>query len=283
MIWFKHEIGKGGSSQFLTKLNLEFGPAGSYIFWRTLEIMAHEFTVDHPAENVFQWKWFLNQFVGVKRHQVVNILSVCHQQAVDTVGEKGIYFVREKKEVYVSSPRLKRNLDEYTQRLMKKTSKLYPDKLQTKSGETPTHRFRLRLRHSMKEANASPEKEKTPKKEPTNGGEKQNKEDFYSKEILGMVDRLYANYWKVVDGDRANNVHAWVASQNKKSIQPGATWAYLKHLLDLRPADRPVNPWTYANGFMKAYTQHDTTKRDDMFGNIVERLKALEPEFKGEK
>ena len=185
--------------------------------------------------------------------------------------------MRDGDEVYLSSPRLKRNCDEYTQRLLKKISTQYPDKVRTNTGQTPTHRYRLRLRHSMKEANASPEKEKNPKKEPKNGGAKPGEEkvDYYNQEIEYLVDKLYLSYWKEVSGDRSNNVHAWVGSQRKKKIQPGAIWAYLKHIYDMRAPDRPANPWSYSEGFMKSYTMHDVIKRDDIFGSTVEKMKKL--------
>jgi hypothetical protein len=115
--WFKHLVKSGDNSDIETAIEL-FGPAGYYVFFRTLEIMADEFS---PDGNVFLWDVFRKKF-RVSPAKLIKIL-----QFFDEKNRIFLSFFNQNRKNYIrlKCPKLSTLADEYT----RKKSGVSPDKV----------------------------------------------------------------------------------------------------------------------------------------------------------
>ena len=76
MKWYKHLVDSGDDPDIDDAINL-FGPAGYYVFFRTLEVMSREFDVNAPGKNVFSVKFFRKKLnvSWIKAQKILNFYN----------------------------------------------------------------------------------------------------------------------------------------------------------------------------------------------------------------
>jgi len=133
MKWFKH-LTASGTDPDIGAIVDKFGFKGYYLFFRTLEIMSTELSVENPAENSFNFHWFLDQFSRkIDRKTLLNFFDFTSK-----IGR--IYYTLNGKTITIKCPKLKDLTDEYTDKMMKQKSGVNRDSIGSKSGVNPAHR-----------------------------------------------------------------------------------------------------------------------------------------------
>jgi hypothetical protein len=123
--WIKHLVDSGDDPDIMDAVNI-FGPAGYYVFFRTLELMAREFSVDTPGENIFSIPILRKKF-QISFKKVEEILKFFDEK--DRIKVK---FLNGDKllSIHLKCEKLKELSDEFTQRNIR-------SKIGIKSGVTP--------------------------------------------------------------------------------------------------------------------------------------------------
>jgi hypothetical protein len=120
MKWFKHLVDSGDDPD-IGAIVSKFGAKGYYLFFRTLEVMAREFDPDHPGENTFDKRWFLQRFYAVStRFRLQSFFAF-------TTELHRIEYREEGENVHLTCYKLKDLTDEYTGKMMAKVSGQNPD------------------------------------------------------------------------------------------------------------------------------------------------------------
>jgi len=144
MKWFKHLVDSGDDPDIGVIIG-KFGFEGYYLFFRTLEIMAREFDVESPAENVFDFGWFSSRLRReISEKTIVDFFEL-------TSKLKRIFYAIENHEIWLNCPKLKELADEYTTKLLaKKTMDENPDSVGIKSGDSPVQRSKNKKKNKKK-------------------------------------------------------------------------------------------------------------------------------------
>ena len=134
MKWFKHLVDSGDDPNIDDSFTL-FGPAGPYVFFRTLEVMSREFDIHNPGKNEFSVE-FLRKKYRVSWQKTLKILKF-----FDERGRIFLAFPNSERLPAISlyCPKLEHLTDEYTQKQLKALSGQTPnssrDKLRPKEEE----------------------------------------------------------------------------------------------------------------------------------------------------
>jgi len=131
MKWFKHMVDSGDDPD-IGHIMTKFGEYGYYLFFRILELMAREFDIENPGENIFDFEWFCNRLImknskpycnGTKtqrythRKLVINFLETCKKL------KRYDYKIQEDGFIWIKCEKLKELTDEYTKRQLAKKQK----------------------------------------------------------------------------------------------------------------------------------------------------------------
>lgn len=119
MAWFKHLI---GDSQFVDELIIEHGSEGYYVYYRTIEIMAENYNIEKPAENLFHWEYYFAKFHRIHKNKIIKVLATCTEKYISTKGKKGIYSEERHKHIYLKCMKLKELADRWTKETVRKLS-----------------------------------------------------------------------------------------------------------------------------------------------------------------
>jgi len=112
MKWFKHLVDSGDDPDIGAIVN-RFGPRGYYLFFRTLEIMAREFSIHHPGRNTFQIQWLLQRYSCQTGKKVLTNFF----RFTNKLGRIRCRINRDT--VFLNCPKLKDLADEYTLKQLK--------------------------------------------------------------------------------------------------------------------------------------------------------------------
>ena len=129
MKWFKHLVDSGDDPDIDDAISL-FGPAGYYVFFRTLEIMGREFDPENPGKNKFSVLYFKSKF-RCNWSTTKKILNYFHEK-------HRIQFVFTNTEhmdqIELNCPKLRGLCDEYSKKQISKKSGQNQEFVGTKSG-----------------------------------------------------------------------------------------------------------------------------------------------------
>ncbi len=92
-------------------------------------------------------------------------------------------------------------------------------------------------------------------------------QDEYAEHIDKLRDKLGLQYWRT----GRDNVHAWIMYQVKRNIKAKAILYCLMRVDE----ERPDHPWAYCEGILKKYNDSELHKKDNIFNDIVEKMKRL--------
>lgn len=92
-------------------------------------------------------------------------------------------------------------------------------------------------------------------------------QDDYAERIDLLRDKLGLQYWRT----GRDNVHAWIMYQVKKKIKAKAILYCLMRVDE----ERPDHPWAYCEGILKKYNDSELHKKDNIFNDILEKMKRL--------
>jgi len=133
MRWFKHLI-ESGDDPDIGAIENEFGFKGYYMFFRILEIMSKEFSVENPGENTFNFQWFLGRFSRkIDRKMMIKFLDF-------TSKKERIFYNLNDKEIWLKCPKLKELTDNYTVRILRSKSEVTTDLKGSNSEKNTSHR-----------------------------------------------------------------------------------------------------------------------------------------------
>jgi uncharacterized phage protein (TIGR02220 family) len=216
MKWFKHLTASGHDPDIGEVID-KFGFEGYYLFFRTLEIMATEFKIETPGENIFNFSWFLGEFSRkIKRKKVIEFLEFTTKKGRITYSLNG-------DSIYLKCNKLKVHTDEYTQKLIKQKSGFTPDLIQKKSKENPSHR--IRIKNKNKEVSKDTYKELR-KKIIEYLNEKTNKKyEPDSKETIDFIngrinDKKNPATWETFKHVIDVKVSQWLGAEDEKWLRP---------------------------------------------------------------
>jgi len=118
MRWFKHLIESGDDPDIGT-IMAKLGFKGYYLFFRTIEIMSREFSVQNPGKNTFNFNWFLQRFTRtVRKKDLISFLNLC-QELKDSEGRSRISYKIIGDKIELNCPKLKDLADKYTEEMMR--------------------------------------------------------------------------------------------------------------------------------------------------------------------
>ena len=133
MKWFKH-LTASRNDPDIGAIITRFGYKGYFLFFRTLEIMSDEFSIENPAKNEFDFKWFLDQFPrNIDKKTLIKFLEFCQ----DSLEKRRIIFSLNSKNISINFPKLKDLTDDYTSRVIRGLSEVNTDKVRSKSEKNP--------------------------------------------------------------------------------------------------------------------------------------------------
>jgi len=142
MKWFKHLVDSGSDPDIVDSVNI-FGPAGYYVFFRTLELMSREFDIKNPGFVQFSTK-FLRKNYQISEKKLMKILDYYQEK-------RRIFYkiipCKPLPKIELNCPKLKTLTDEYTNKKLKEKSGQNPDKNSSTdielSGFTPSQRQQI--------------------------------------------------------------------------------------------------------------------------------------------
>ena len=119
MKWFKHISDSGDDPDIDDAITL-FGYCGYYIFWRTLEVMAREFDIYNPGQNVFTLSFFKSKLRSNLGHfsEVLDFFQKKHRIYFKFFNRDGIKYI------WLNCPKLKDLCDSFTERMIRESTKL---------------------------------------------------------------------------------------------------------------------------------------------------------------
>jgi hypothetical protein len=224
MLWYKHLSASGNDPDIDDSVS-KFGPAGYYVFFRTLEVMAREFDVKKPGFNRFSVEFFRKKF-RISWQKTVKILNFFDQR-------KRIFMKHCELDgmpaIELNCPKLKKLCDEYTAKQIRILSGQNPDTIRTLSvTETETET-----------------------------------ETEYKRTIKALETRcLELN--KMAECDAINfNGHVFFNDLfNKNNCPPGLAVEVADGLLKAWQSKTiNKNPWAYGTGIYKTKKQHYNEKQ----------------------
>lgn len=95
-------------------------------------------------------------------------------------------------------------------------------------------------------------------------------QDEYAEHIDQLRDKLGLSYWRT----GRDNVHSWIMYQVKKKIKAKA----ILYCLVRVDEERPDHPWAYCEGILKKYNDSELHKKDNIFMDIVDKMKRIQHE-----
>ena len=136
MKWFKH-LTASRTDPDIGAIMDRFGYKGYFLFFRTLEIMSDEFSVENPARNEFSFKWFLSQFPrNIDRKTLVKFYGFCQ----NSLEKKRIIYSLNGKTISINFPKLKDLTDDYTSRVVRSKSEVSTNNVRSNSEKNPSYR-----------------------------------------------------------------------------------------------------------------------------------------------
>jgi hypothetical protein len=119
MPWFKHLI---KDSQFIDELVLEYGGDGYYVYYRTIEVMAENYNIEKPAENMFHWDYYYGKFYRISKLKIRKVLLTCSEKYKSSDGKKGIHFEEWQGYLFLKCIKLEGLADRWTKETVRKLS-----------------------------------------------------------------------------------------------------------------------------------------------------------------
>jgi hypothetical protein len=263
MKWYKHLVGSGDDPDIDSAVIL-FGSDGYYVFFRTLEIMAREFDVENPGQNVFLWE-FLRKKYRISARKLVKILSFFHQK-------NRILFRKFKNEntemVELNCPKLKALCDEYTQKKIAKMSGQYRD----------NYRENVGLRQQITDTDNMLLTGSDPGFLNVGG--------VFLPEIIKKCRKIH-DLQKNERGDKKINIAAWVNQAVKHGAHPKAVDYSLDHLISRW--ETVVIPWPYIQAIFQLqngnFWEKEHIKESEDFKNewamVDDKIKDLIEKING--
>ena len=119
MAWFKHKI---GDHQFIDELVIQYGSDGYYVYYRTIEVMAENYNIEKPAENLFHWDYYFAKFYTISKKKLTKILNTFSFEYKTTSGKSGIHFENRDTHLFLKCKKLEELADRWTKETVKKLS-----------------------------------------------------------------------------------------------------------------------------------------------------------------
>jgi hypothetical protein len=116
--WFKHISVSGDDPDIHDAVEI-FGGDGYYVFFRVLEIMSTEFDIENPGKNAFSVS-FLRKKFQLSGRKLVKILQFFNKRGrvlCEFYNDGSMDMIK------LNSPKLKDLSDNYTEQIIRKTTK----------------------------------------------------------------------------------------------------------------------------------------------------------------
>lgn len=207
MKWFKH-ISDSGHDKDIGELLSLFGSDGYYLFFRTIEIMSREFSVENPGKISINFHFFLSEFRKISKNKLLKFLEITNRR-------RRIYYKIEGDIIHLNCPKLKELCDEYTDKMIKRMSGEDREKIGRKSGQvsgvTPEPRARVRSQkqREKKKQIKKKEQDKDSKKKGVNVDKSSIIEkwrEFAEKYSLAIIESI--------SGEREKHLRARISSED---------------------------------------------------------------------